>query len=247
MKNTVLITGASNGIGKGLTYEYAKRGYDIALLARNENSLQNIVYDLRERFPTIKAKYYILDVTKTETVLTTLEKAFEEFGKMDIVIANAGIAGGGKAGSGKLSEDIAIFETNVIGAVATIDSAVNLLKRQGEGQIVAISSVAAFRGLPGAGAYCASKAALSTYMQSLQAELQPTPISSTILYPGYIDTDLNKNMKSRPFLITVDEASPIIANLIARKVKRSTVPVYPWKFIGTLLRVLPDNLFSAKK
>lgn len=247
MSTTLFITGASNGIGKGLAYEYASRGCDLALSARNEEKLTEIAKDIRSLFPGIQINIYPLDVSKVESVLPALEKAASDFSSIDIVIANAGIGGGGQIGSGKLSEDISVITTNVIGAMATVDAAMQLFTRQKHGQIVAMSSVAAFRGMPGAAAYCASKAALHTYMQSLEAELHHSPISCTTLYPGYIDTDINKKLKSRPFLISVEKACPIIADLITKKVARSTVPVYPWNLVGKLLKILPNRFLAGKK
>lgn len=247
MATSIFITGASNGIGKGLAYEYASRGKDIALSGRNEQALLSIAEDIRSKYPGVQINIYPLDINQTDKIQSVIEKAASDFQGLDIIVANAGISGGGKVGSGKLAQDIAVINTNVIGAIATIDAAITLFKQQGKGQVVAVSSVAAYRGMPGGGAYSASKAALHTYMEALEAELLGSPITCTTLYPGYIDTDLNKKLKSRPFLISVEQASPIIADLIAKKVTRSTVPVYPWNIVGRLLKVLPNRFFANKK
>lgn len=246
MSKIVFITGASNGIGKGLADEFAKRGYQLALAARNLEALNSVKDSIISQYPATKVTCYALDVTHTDAVQETLSQVKQDFGQIDVVIANAGIGGGGSVGSGKLAQDIAVISTNVIGAMATIDSAISLFKTQGFGHIVAIASVAAFRGMPGAGSYCASKAAIDTYMQSLETELLHTNISTTTLFPGYIDTDINNMLKSRPFLITVAQAAPTIVSLIEKKVRRSTVPAYPWSVVGQILKILPNRFFAGK-
>jgi hypothetical protein len=247
MSKVVFITGASNGIGKGLAEEFAKRGYQLALAARTMAALNNVKDSIVGQLPATKILCYQLDVTQSENVASVIEQAGKDFGRLDIVIANAGIGGGGTVGSGKLAQDISVIATNVIGAIATIDAAMARFKQQGSGQIVAISSVAAFRGMPGAASYCASKAALATYMQSLETETINTNIHTTTFFPGYIDTDINNMLKSRPFLISVAKAAPMMVNMIEKKVKRSTVPPYPWSFVGQVLKILPNRFFAGKK
>jgi NAD(P)-dependent dehydrogenase (short-subunit alcohol dehydrogenase family) len=133
-----------------------------------------------------------------------------------------------------------IVDTNLIGAMATIDAAVALFRGQdGGGQIVGVGSVAGVRGLPGSSSYSASKAGLATYLESVRAETYAEPITVTTLAPGYIDTPLNQDVKSRPFLIDVEKGARIMADLIERRVRYATVPRFPWTVIKPLLRVLP--------
>jgi len=246
MTKTVLITGASSGIGEGIAKEFAARGYSLALAARRLESLEQLASGLTKQYPEIQVEIVKLDVTDVAAVQKVIPSVAKLFGKLDMVVANAGIGGGGAIGSDKFDEDAAIIQTNVVGAMATIDSAVKLFKEQGEGHLVGIASVAAFRGLPHASAYCASKAAISTYMDALQLELHHSPINVTCLYPGYIDTPINNKMKSRPFLIGVEKGSRLIVDLIEKKVKKSTVPVMPWNIVGRLLKVLPNSLLAGR-
>jgi NAD(P)-dependent dehydrogenase (short-subunit alcohol dehydrogenase family) len=132
-----------------------------------------------------------------------------------------------------------IVETNLIGAIATIDAAVVLFRRQGGGQIVGVGSVAGVRGLPGSSSYSASKAGLAAYLESVRAETYKEPITVTTIAPGYIDTPINQDMKSRPFLVDVEKGARIMADLIERGVGYATVPRLPWTVIKPLLRVLP--------
>jgi NAD(P)-dependent dehydrogenase (short-subunit alcohol dehydrogenase family) len=133
----------------------------------------------------------------------------------------------------------AIVETNLIGAMATIDAAVALFRRQGGGQVVGITSVAGFRGLPGSSSYSASKAGLEVYLEAVRAETLGEPITVTTIAPGYIDTDINRDMKNRPFLIDAERGARITADLIGRGVRHAFVPRLPWSVVAPLLRVLP--------
>jgi len=116
---------------------------------------------------------------------------------------------------------------NLIGAIATVDAAAAYFLDKGKGHIVGTSSVAAFRGMPRSSAYSASKAGFAIYLEAVRAELYKKNIDVTVLYPGYIDTPFNERLKSRPFLISVEKGAGIIVRLIEKKVKSSTVPVYP--------------------
>lgn len=246
MSKSVMITGASSGIGAALAREFASRGYDLGLCARNQDKLATLAGEIGEAHPDCRVEVRQLDVGDTGSVSHCVEEMAKALNGLDTVIANAGIGGGGRIGNGHLQEDLDIIRTNVMGAMATIDAAVALFRRQSSGQVVAISSVAAFRGLPSAGAYAASKAALATYMEALEAEVYRSPICTTTLFPGYIDTPINQDMKSRPFLIDATKGARIMADLIEKRVRKSTVPVYPWNLIGCLLKVAPQGLLAGR-
>jgi hypothetical protein len=241
MSKTALITGASSGIGHALALELAARGYDLGLAARRLDALQELGQEIRQRHPDRRIELRRLDVTDYDQVPTTIDELATALGGLEVVIANAGVGGSGAIGHGHAQADRAVIETNVLGAMATIDAAVALFQRQGRGQIVAISSVAAFRGLPGSASYSASKAAIATYTDALRAELHGTPIKVTTLYPGYIDTPLNEHMPRRPFLISLDKGAAVIADKIERGVKTSTIPTFPWNVVSRILRILPTS------
>jgi NAD(P)-dependent dehydrogenase (short-subunit alcohol dehydrogenase family) len=157
------------------------------------------------------------------------------------VVANAGVGNSGRVAEGNVERARLIVQTNLVGAIATIDAAVAQFRRQGGGQIVGVSSVAGVRGLPGSSSYSASKAGLAVYLQSVRAETYGEPITVTTIAPGYIDTPLNRDMKSRPFLIGVEQGARRTADLIERRVAYATVPRFPWTFLAPLLRVLPTS------
>ncbi len=243
-RKLAFLTGASSGIGQALAPQLAARGYDLVLAARRVDSLEQVKRDIAARFAQCGVEVLALDVTRYADVQSAIAETARSHGGLDLVIANAGVGSTGPVGSGRFAEDLAVIETNVIGAMATIDAAVSLFRAQNRGQIAVISSVAAFRGLPGAASYSASKAAIAVYADAARVELHGTPVRVTTLFPGYIDTPINQDMKSRPFLIGVEDGARIIADLIERGVQTSTVPVYPWNLVGRLVRVLPTGILA---
>jgi short-subunit dehydrogenase len=241
---TALITGASSGIGRALAHELSARGYDLGLGARRLEALDELREEIAQRHPDRRVELRRLDVTDYDLVPGVVEDLAHALGGLDVVIANAGVGSSGAIGEGHAAVDRAVIETNVLGAMATIDAAVAIFRRQQRGQVVAISSVAAFRGLPGSASYSASKAAIAVYADALRAELHGSPIKVTTIYPGYIDTPLNEHIESRPFLIGLDRGAALVADKIEKRVKTSTVPTYPWKGLAPLLRVLPTALIA---
>ncbi|HYW03524.1 MAG TPA: SDR family oxidoreductase [Gammaproteobacteria bacterium] len=245
MPKSIMITGASSGIGRALALELARRGYALGLAARRAEALDALAGEIRQKHGercTVETRP--LDVTDYDAVPRVLGELADSLGGLDIVFANAGIGSEGRIGSGRFEEARRTIETNVIGAMATVDAATAYFLERGHGHVVATSSVAAFRGLPGSAAYSASKAALTTYMEALRAETWKRGIAVTVLHPGYIDTPINDMMASRPFLITADKGARLIADMIERRVPSATVPVWPWNVIGRVLRWLPTGLIA---
>jgi NAD(P)-dependent dehydrogenase (short-subunit alcohol dehydrogenase family) len=238
---TVFITGASSGIGRALALELARRGYDLFLTARRLDALEQVRSDIAAAAPARRVEIRRLDVTDDEDVARAIGEAAELLGRCDIVVANAGVSKSGRVGEGAAKQARLIVETNLIGAIATIDAAVELFRRQGGGQIVGVSSVAGIRGLAGSSSYSASKAGLTVYLESVRAETIEEPITVTTIAPGYIDTPLNRDVKSRPFVIDVEVGARIMADLIERGAGYATVPRLPWTLIAPLLRVLPTS------
>jgi short-subunit dehydrogenase len=242
---TVFITGASSGIGRALAAELARRGHDLFLTARRLDALEEVQSELASTAPGIRVEVRRLDVTDDADVERALAEAAEKLGRLDVVVANAGLGNSGLVGKGSMERGRAIIETNLIGAIATVDAAVALMRRQeGGGQIVGIGSVAGIRGLPGSGSYSASKAGLATFLEAVRAETHGEPIAVTTLAPGFIDTPINETLESRPFLIDVEKGARIMADLIERRVRYSTVPRMPWTLLAPLLRVLPTSVLA---
>ena len=245
LNKSIIITGASDGIGKHLALEMAKRGYHLGLTARRLSKLEEIKTEISRIHPQCKVEIAAFDVSNYAEIGPAFAQFKKAFGHLDIVLANAGIARAGKVGKAPWQQDIDVINTNVNGAIVTLSEALKLFKEQGYGHLVGTASVAAFRGLPNNAAYSASKAALATFMEGIRAETVHDNIDVTVLYPGFIDTAINRDLKSRPFVISVEEGAKLFADLIEAKVHRSTVPNWPWSLLGSFIKVLPTS-FIAK-
>ncbi|MEA2346287.1 MAG: hypothetical protein QOG62_74 [Thermoleophilaceae bacterium] len=243
MRKVVLITGGSSGIGQALAMEMAGRGYDLGLAARRVDAMEELKRAIGERHPEATVELRALDVTDYASVPGVIEDLAAALGRLDIVVVNAGVGGSrGLVGAGNFDKDRRVIETNVIGAMATGEAAMRHFRAQKSGQIVLIGSVAGFRGLPGSASYSVSKAAINTYGDALRNEAHGTPIKVTTLNPGYIDTPINQDLKSRPFLIDVEKGARIVASMIESGVGVRTVPRWPWNVMGRVMRVLPTGM-----
>jgi len=246
MAKSIFLTGASSGLGEGMARAFARRGHTLVLTARRTDRLEALAAELRAGgAPNVLVRH--LDVTDLPSVPRVLGEAADVLGGLDIVIANSGIAGATPVGKGAFDAARRVIETNVLGAMATIDAAVELFYRQGRGHVVGITSVAAVRGLPNQGAYSASKSAISRYLEAVRAEVSSTPIRVTDLAPGFIDTDLNRHLPSRPFVVPADKGTEEMASLIESETAFAYVPRMPWTALAQVLKVLPTRLLSVTR
>lgn len=243
-QRSIVITGASDGIGKALAWEMAQRGYALGLTARRLDKLEELKNEIEQRYPQCQVEIAAFDVSDYKTIPPGLNLLKERLGKIDILLANAGIAKSGKVAKTPWEQHIEVINTNVNGAIVTLSEGLKIFKTQGFGHLVGTSSVAAFRGLPNNAAYSASKAALATFMEGIRAETLKDNIDISVIYPGFIDTAINRDLKSRPFVISVEQGAKIFADLIEAKVPRSTVPKWPWSLLGSALKVLPTSLIA---
>lgn len=240
----IFITGASSGIGESMARLYASRGVQLGLVARRADFLARIADELQPR-PAV----YALDVRDAVALNHAATDFINRFGVPDIVIANAGVSVGTLT---EMENDLkvfqTVFDTNVMGMVNTFHAFVQPMKQKRGGTLVGIASVAGFRGIPGGGAYSASKAAAIRYCESLRVELRNDRISVVTICPGYIRTPMTDvNKFKMPFLIDVDEAVVRFARAIDAK---KSFTVIPWTMgiAARILRLLPnwlyDRLFS---
>lgn len=244
----VFITGASSGIGAALAIEYAKR-YEsktlaIGLVARRSEHLQQLQSALQHH-KNIQCMVYPLDVRDHHALANAAADFIAHYGCPDIVIANAGVSSGTLT---EVQQDISAFQAvmdiNVMGLIHTFQPFIHLMKKAGKGQLVGIASVAGIRGLPGAGAYSASKAAAITYLESLRVEMLHHNISVTTIAPGYIRTPMTDiNTYHMPFLMDADIAAHKFVNAIEQK--RRFV-VIPWQmgWVARLMRFIPPVLWD---
>lgn len=241
MSQSILITGASSGIGEALAREYARRGARLALAARRLPELDALATELRATgSPRVVTR--ALDVSDFSSIAPVIESMAAELGGLDVVIANAGVAHVVRTGEGRLAEIRQTLDVNLTGACLTIDAAVALFRRSGGGQVVGVTSVARYRGLPRFAVYSASKAGLHTYLQAVRLECRNARITVTELAPGYIDTPMNRGADSRPFVVDAQTGARIMAELITRRVEYATVPQWPWRLLGRVMQVLPESL-----
>jgi NAD(P)-dependent dehydrogenase (short-subunit alcohol dehydrogenase family) len=245
MARSMFVTGASSGIGEALAMEFARRGYDLALAARRVERLEALAGRLRSAGAG-RVLCVPLDVTVFQSIDVALKRAAAEFGRLDVVVVNAGVGYSLPIGQGRLDEVRRTLDTDLTGAIATIEYALPILRAQGGGQVVAITSIAGNRGMPFLGAYSAAKAGLHRYVQALRAEVYREPIDVTELAPGYIDTDLNRGVANRPFVIPVEKGASIMARMIERRVGFRHVPVWPWILVAPVLKLLPARLLAPR-
>jgi short-subunit dehydrogenase len=244
----VFITGASSGIGQALATEYAKRHPGaqtvIGLVARRSEHL-TAIRDTLQGVYLVRCEIYPLDVRDHVALQKAGTDFIQQHGAPDIVIANAGVS------SGTLTEQAAdtatfqaILDINVMGLVHTFQPFIPAMRKQGGGQLVGIASVAGIRGLPGAGAYSASKAAAISYLESLRVEMAPLNIAVTTIAPGYIRTPMTDvNQYKMPFLMDCDTAAAKFADAIG---KQRRFVVIPWQMgiVARLLRWIPPMLWD---
>jgi NADP-dependent 3-hydroxy acid dehydrogenase YdfG len=246
----VLLTGASSGIGEALALEMAKRGAILGLLARRESLLRALVAKC-ERLGTA-AREFPCDITDEIAVSDAAEKLKNEFGKIDILIANAGIGGGAKhAKDLKPSDFRRVIDTNLVGAMNSVSAVLPFMLEKGSGQLVAISSLAGSRGLPKSAAYCASKAGMTAYFESVRLDVKHKGVAVTIIQPGFIKTPLTSGRTNKmPFLMELHESIPYFLRAIE---KRKKFAAFPWQ-LATIVRAgrcfpawLYDKIASGAK
>jgi short-subunit dehydrogenase len=239
--SSVFITGASSGIGEALARHYASRGASLGLFARRRAELERVASSL----PAGERLLHAGDVRDADALAAAARDFLARFGPPDVVVANAGIARGTLTGpAADLATFRAVFDTNVAGMVNTFAPFVDAMRAARSGTLVGVASIAGFRGIPGSGAYSASKAAAISYLESLRVELRGSGIAVVTICPGWIATPLTaKNPYPMPFMLAPEKAARLIARAIAR---RRRFYVLPWQMaaVGRLLRFLPRPVYD---
>ncbi len=243
MATLIFITGASSGIGQALAWRYYQAGYTLALVARRTEEIHH--WARTQGLDATRYRVYGADVSDIDSIVKAGQACLAELGTPDVVIANAGISVGmDTAIRSDLDVMVRTFSTNNVGLVATFHPFVRPMALRGSGALVGIGSVAGIRGLPGHGAYCASKAAVISYCESLRGELRGSGVNVVTLCPGYIDTPLTRqNRYSMPFLMQPPEFAAQAFDAIARG---ASYRVIPWQmgWVAKALRLLPNSLYD---
>ena len=243
MEPLVFITGASSGIGQALALRFYQAGYRLALVARRTHEVKTWASAIE--MCASSYEIYSADVSDTESIVAAGEACMVSQGVPDVVIANAGISiGMDSAIRADLDVMARTFATNNIGVAATFHPFISAMMQRGSGALVGVGSVAGIRGLPGHGAYCASKAAVIAYCESLRGELKASGVKVVTICPGYIDTPLTqKNSYAMPFLMPPEAFAEKAFQAIGAG---ASYRVIPWQMgvVAKLLRLLPNALFD---
>ena len=239
----VFLTGASSGIGEGLALALAKQGAVLGLVARREELLRELASKCEAAGGT--ARVFACDVTDADAVQAAANKLRDEFGRIDVLIANAGI-GGNNSETRELRPDAVkkVIDINLLGAANAVYAVLPQMLERGSGHLVAISSLAGIRGLPKSAAYSASKAGMTAFFESVRLDVAHKGVDVTIIQPGFIKTPLTSGRAHKmPFLMELDDAIPYFIRAIEKKKKFAA---FPWQ-IATLVRaarVFPAWLYD---
>lgn len=238
-----IITGASTGIGYALAHELAKRGYDLALLARRAELLDTLASELRAR--GVRAAAVACDVADSAAVHDAVRRAESELGgTFDLAIANAGVSIPGHATKFSLADAEQIIRVNVLGVMYLYDAVIPSMVEARGGRFVGVASVAGLRGLPTAGPYSASKAAVQAFLEAARIELKPYGVGVTVVNPGFVATPMTeKNRFRMPFLMQADRAAVVMANGIERGARVVEFP-RPMSLLMRCIRLVPDALYE---
>ena len=201
----MIITGASSGIGRGLALELGKRGAKLGLVARRSDVLDDVVQEVESLGG--QAIALPADVRSAESIRTAADVLREKLGAIDVLIANAGIGPTRDAARFDPAEVAEVMNINVVGASNSVAAVLPEMLARGRGHLVVMSSLAAYRGLPKSAAYCASKAAVSSFFESLRLDLEPKGIDVSIIHPGFIKTPLTAGRHAQlPYLQELDDS-----------------------------------------
>lgn len=242
MKNpkSILITGASSGIGEALAYVYASSGVTLYICGRNKERLDKVANQCCQQGASVNA--VVLDVTDQQKMKEWIEAANVQ-NALDLVIANAGISGGTGAMAGEpVSQARQIFDINVSGVLNTVEPILNKMVERGAGQVVFISSLAGYRGWPTAPAYSASKGAVRFYGEALRGALKDTGVEVNVVCPGFVTSRItDENEFKMPMKMEADKAADIIKFGLEKNKGRIVFP-WPVAFVSWFLSILPDSL-----
>jgi short-subunit dehydrogenase len=240
MRKTILITGASSGLGEEMARQFAALGRNLALCARRTDRLQALKQEIESKYPEARVSIKALDVNQYDDVFRVFREFAAEFGGLDRVIVNAGIGKGQPIGTGYFWANRKTAETNFVAALAQCEAAVEIFRKQNRGHLVMVSSVSAMRGFRGnITTYAATKAGVASLAEGIRADLMRTPIKVTTLYPGYIRSEINEKVRNTPFMVDTETGCRAMVKAIEKEVAEAFTPAWPWTLIGFLMRILP--------
>jgi short-subunit dehydrogenase len=240
MSKSVLITGASSGLGEGMARIFAQHGHRLALCARRTDRLDEIKQDIESNHAGAQVSVKALDVTDHDAVFRVFGEFRDELGGLDRVVVNAGLGRGAPIGTGYFKANKQTAETNVVGALAQCEAAMEIFRAANAGHLVVMSSVSSRRGCRGPmTTYAASKAFVASLAEGIRSDVMGSPIVVSTIFPGYIESEMTARAKRTPFIVDNATGCRAIVAAIERQSTQATVPSWPWRPLGVAIRVLP--------
>ncbi len=241
--STTLITGASSGLGAEMARQLAARGHDLALCARRTDRLTELATEITTAHPDRRVAIKALDVNDHDAVFRVFDEFHDELGGIDRVIVNAGLGKGQPLGTGRFDANKETAETNFIGALAQTEAAAAIFRAQSSGHLVMVSSFSALRGMPrNITTYAATKAAVAHLAEGFRADVHGTPIKVTVLYPGYIVSEMSGTSAKTPLMASTEKGVRAMVEAIEKEKKSAVVPAWPWVPLGFVVKRAPVGL-----
>jgi len=240
LRQTILITGASSGLGYEMARQFAAMGRDLALCARRMDRLEALKTDCENINPNIKVSIRTLDVNDHDQVFAVFNAFNEEFNGIDRVIVNAGMGKGASVGTGYFEANKQTAVTNFVSALAQCEAAMTIFRAQNYGHLVTISSISAVRGFRRAlTVYAATKAALTSMSEGIRIDVRNKPICVSTIHPGFIRSEINEKVEKVPFMVDTETGVKAIVGAIEKEKANAYVPSWPWAWLHYVLRVAP--------
>ncbi|MEV0047519.1 SDR family oxidoreductase [Nocardia rhamnosiphila] len=242
-KGSILITGASSGLGAEMARQFAAAGYDLALCARRTERLDELAREIEAAHPGTRVRVAELDVTDFDAVPQVFDGFAADLGRIDRVIVNAGLGKGVPFGKGGDRPNRQTVQTNFLGAMAQMEAAMKIFRAQGGGHLVVISSISAVRGMPKTmTAYAASKAGVAALAEGIAAERVPG-VDVSIIFPGYISSEMNDKAAHPPtFLVDTRTGVRSMVSAIEKRRFKAYCPAWPWVPLAYAMKVLPLSI-----
>ena len=247
---TILITGASSGLGAEMARQFAALGHDLALCARRVERLDELKAEIHAAHPERRVEVRTLDVNDDDQVFEVFRAFQADFAAsdrtIDRVIINAGIGKGAKLGTGGHKANRETAMTNFVAALAQTDAAMEIFRAQNSGHLVMISSMSALRGLPRElNTYAATKAAIAHLAEGLRVELHGKPIKVTVLYPGYIKTEMTADgAVEGGMMASAEKGVRSMVSAIEKEKASAYVPAMPWLPLSVVMKHAPLPVFK---
>ena len=244
---TILITGASSGLGAEMARQFAALGHDLALCARRTDRLEELRAELLDAHPGRRVAVRPMDVTDEEQVFEAFRGFRDDLGRLDRIVVNAGLGKGAPLGTGGLRANRETAMTNFVGALVQCEAAMEVFRAQGAGHLVMVSSMSAMRGMPRSmTTYAASKAGAAHLAEGLRTELHGTPIKVTVLYPGYIASEMNAGVTAaeNKMMVSTEKGVRAMVAAIEKEKEVAHVPALPWAPLSVVMKHAPLPVFK---